>query len=154
MLITIIGLALGLFGIIPIFFDLKKYLRILGIRFSKDTLIIENATVTFDVKKIDKLHIFITSKYIVLKNDPILILPFTNRFGNIDDFSFFIDNKKIFPNQSIDDGHVIYKYQITDKEIGESFSIEAICSMDCDPTSIDKENDGLAYWLIITSVNI
>jgi hypothetical protein len=147
MILTIIGLVIGLVGIIPLFFDLKKYQRVLNIRFSKDDLIIENAIVTFDVKKIDKLNIFITSKYKVLKDDPTLILPFTNRFGNVENFLFYIDNKKISPVQSNDGDHIVYKYKITNKEIGESFNIEAICSMDCDSGSIDKENDGLAYWL-------
>jgi hypothetical protein len=143
----ILGFFLAIIGAIPFVFDLKKYSRILKIRFSDDDFIIENARVTFDVKRIDHIQICITSKYKILKNDPILNLPFTNRFGNIENFSFLIDNIKINPSMSVINNDMVYQYKITNKNIGETLLLEAKCMMDSDPEIINKKNDGLAFWL-------
>lgn len=146
-LLSVIGVSIGILSLIPVIFDIGKYYRIIKIKFSKDSLIIEDARVTFDIRSISEIHIYLTTKYKIIKNDPELILPFTNRFGNVSNIIFFADNVKIIPEIAKQNDVVICKYKITNKVIGDTIIIDSICKMDADPSLINKKNDGLAFWL-------
>jgi|SRR3990172_3031863 len=145
-ILSLIGVILAVFGLVPLFFEVDKYYRKLAIKWTKQPLLIEEARVTFDVKSISKVFVYYTGRYKILKPDPVLLIPFKNIYGNTDNFSFSINNRPITPEIIKVDEDARAKYKVTDLDVGESFILDSTCLFTADQEKIDRKNDALGFW--------
>ena len=146
-ILSLIGIGLSALGLAPVIADSGKYYRLLKLFFSKQDFLIEDVRVTFKIENISKIKVFLTTKYRILRHHSILVLPYTNLFGDVENIIFKLDNRLIQPHISERGDNIVCSYPISDKDIGDAFILDATCVLTGSPSQVDGNEDALSYWV-------